>query len=361
MKKNCWFVLPIMLSTSLLAQQSTNSTPTSPAEASATAGASTNAAPSTDPNAPVAKAEKKKSTKKKREKTTVQKEATVELKSVPLVAGPATVIASNVNVRGLAGLKGEILTRVNKGQSVTVLEEITLKKSEPDEPSAWAKILLPPGAHTWVSSSYIDPTNKTVLPKKLKVRAGPGENYSMLGIIQRGDAVKEVTTKGEWTEIEPPAEAYAFVAAQYLQQEIPTPVATAQETTPTPTPLAAETPAVAAASTESPAAASAPAEATAASATNAPTAAPPAEEPPPKRIVEHEGVVRGTFSIQAPTRFELVSPESGKTINYLYTTSPLLDLQRYKGLRIVVTGEEGLDERWRNTPVITIQKIQVVE
>ena len=32
-----------------------------------------------------------------------------------------------------------------------------------------------------------------------------------------------------------------------------------------------------------------------------------------------------------------------------------------KGLKIVVTGEEALDERWGNTPVITIQKIQVLE
>ena len=57
----------------------------------------------------------------------------------------------------------------------------------------------------------------------------------------------------------------------------------------------------------------------------------------------------------------LISPENGRNINYLYTTSTNLDLRRYKGLRIIVTGEEGLDERWENTPVITIQKIQVVE
>jgi hypothetical protein len=38
-----------------------------------------------------------------------------------------------------------------------------------------------------------------------------------------------------------------------------------------------------------------------------------------------------------------------------------LDLSRYKGLHIVVTGEEGLDRRWRNTPVITIQRILVLE
>ena len=71
--------------------------------------------------------------------------------------------------------------------------------------------------------------------------------------------------------------------------------------------------------------------------------------------------MKGTWSIQAPTKFALVNPETGKTVNYLYTTSTNLDLSRYKGLHIVVTGEEGLDERWVNTPVITIQRIQVVE
>ena len=79
------------------------------------------------------------------------------------------------------------------------------------------------------------------------------------------------------------------------------------------------------------------------------------------RVVMREGIVRGTFSIQAPTHFELISPDTRRTIDYLHTTSPSLDLSQYKGLRIVVSGEEGLDERWGNTPVITIQKIQVVE
>ena len=72
-------------------------------------------------------------------------------------------------------------------------------------------------------------------------------------------------------------------------------------------------------------------------------------------------MVKGTWSIQAPTKFALVDPTSGKTVNYLYTSSTNLDLRRYKGLRIIVTGEEGLDERWKNTPVISIQRIQVVQ
>jgi hypothetical protein len=90
-------------------------------------------------------------------------------------------------------------------------------------------------------------------------------------------------------------------------------------------------------------------------------AAAPVEEPPPLRIVQREGIVRYTGSVQAPTVFQLVSPENHKPIDYLYTTSTNLDLNRYKGLRIIVTGEEGLDERWKSTPIITIQRIQVIE
>ena len=353
-----------MVSASLLAQQPTNPPPSAPVVPPATnVAAGTNAG---------TKPEKKKTSKKKAEKRAAakKKDMAAELKSLPLVAGPAVVIASNVNVRGQAKLKSEVVTRLNKGQQVTVLEEVTLKNSGPSEPSAWAKIVLPTNAHPWVSAMYIDATNQTVVPKKLQIRAGPGEEYSVLGTLKRGDKVTQVNTKGNWIAIEAPAEAYAFVAAQYLKPEAPgasTNLAeaaappTPTEPPPTPAPVTEAAP-VATAPTEAPAPATTPATA---APTNVPTATAPAptvvEEPPPPRIVQREGVVRGTFSIQAPTRFELVSPDSGRAINYLYTTSPDLDLRRYKGLRIIVTGEEGLDERWRNTPVITIQRIQVLE
>ena len=162
-----------------------------------------------------------------------------------LVAGQAVVVASNVNVRGQAKLKSEVVTQITKGQSVTVLEEIVRNDSGPDEPSAWAKITLPPGAHVWINSSFINATNKTVLPEKLNLRSGPGENYSVIGILQRGDALKEVTTQGDWTEIEAPASAYAFVATQYLKQEAsapPTPTPAPPEPPPTPKTVAVAPP-----------------------------------------------------------------------------------------------------------------------
>jgi uncharacterized protein YgiM (DUF1202 family) len=376
MKMNYWLFCGAMLSTSVLAQQVTNAPPSAPIRSSAAAAPAKSEAPAAKKKAaPAAK-------KAPAQAPAAKKDAASQLKTVPLVPGPAVVDANNVNVRGQAKLTSDIVTRLTKGQSVTVIEEITRNNSGPNEPSAWAKIVLPSNAHVYINTSFIDPATKTVKPKKLNLRSGPGENYSVLGVLVQGDAVKQVETKGAWTQIEAPANAYAFVAAQYLKQEAPAPpvapppVAVVTPPTPPPTitqipetapiappstlpatpPVATmlpETPAPPAAVPDTNVGAEAPAVTT--------TPEPVVEGPPPKRIVQREGLVRGTTSIQAPSKFELISVDTRRTIDYLYTSSPNLDLRRYKGLRIIVTGEEGLDERWGNTPVITIQKILVVE
>jgi uncharacterized protein YgiM (DUF1202 family) len=379
MKKNCWIFVGTLLTTSLLAQTVTNPPPAAPVETPPPAPAMTNVTPPTNSapaemaaptaesatattNAPATKSAKKK--KKKSGQKAVAEKSGSELKTVPLVAGPAVCVATHVNVRGQPKLKSEILTRLTNDQPVTVIEEIVRNDSGPDEPSAWAKIALPAGAHAWINTGFIDTTAKTVKPKKLNVRSGPGENFSVLGTLQKGDSIQEVTTKGDWTEIEPPASAYAFVAAQYLRQGAAAPTTDITSTAPTTTTTVAEAAPVATTTTETPATTTAPTNAVAE--TTAPTntapetaSTPTTPEPPPKRIVQHEGFVRGTFSIQAPTPFALVG-EDGRLIDYLYTSSPDLDLRRYKGLRIVVTGEEAIEERWPSTPIITIQKISVL-
>jgi uncharacterized protein YgiM (DUF1202 family) len=350
MKTNYLVILAVMLSTSLVAQEMT-----SPPAA-----------------APAAKAEKKKAaanaSKKKAAVEPAQKKAVAAKKPAAverpafLVAGPALIAGSNVNVRGQATLNSEVVTRLNKGETVTVLEQINLEKPKADEPAQWAKIAFPANAHVWVNAAYIDATNKTVVPRKLNLRAGPGENYSVVGLLDKGAPVKEIVTKGNWMEIEAPSGAYAFVAAEYLRQEatgiaaVPAPTVVQPPTMPTPV---AEAPPVAAAPTNPPVALPGVAPTTP---TPEPVPATPVVEgPPPKRIVQHEGVVRPTVSIQAPTKWALVDPDTGHTVDYLYTTTTNLNLIHWRGYRVVVTGEEGLDERWGHTPVITIQRIQVVE
>jgi uncharacterized protein YgiM (DUF1202 family) len=346
MKMKLSMTFAVMISTAALAD---NTGTNAVAPARPPAAAATQPEPAKPATSEAAKPAKK--------KTAARRTRPPEARTVPLVPGPASVSVSpnsRVMVRGRAGLIGEVIARMTNGEPVTVIEEVSLKNSKADEPSAWAKIVLPPDkAHAWVKAEFID-ANKSVKVKSLNLRGGPGENYSVLGLLHNGDTIEQIDTKGEWIEIQAPTNAYAFVAAAYLKQETPV--------------LAAIPPAETTTVSESPAIppAGLPVVPDATPIPEPPPAmpeeVPPAvEEPPPPRIVQREGFVRGTVSIQAPTRFELVSLETHRPIDYLYTTSTNLDLGRYKGMHLIVTGEESLDERWKNTPVITIQRIVVIE
>jgi uncharacterized protein YgiM (DUF1202 family) len=396
MNKNCWLLMGLMVAASAVAQDTNTPAPGAPSPIVIPAPAAPAAAPAT--NAPV-KLKKKKAHKKAAAAPRIK----LAEPAVTLTAGTAEVAADIVNVRGQAGLKGEFITHLSKGDAVTVLSQINLDKHQADEPAQWAKIAFPASAHVWVSTAFIDATNKTVSARKLNLRAGPSEMYSVVGEVERGTPVNPVSVKGDWTEIDPPASAYAFIAAMYLKQEasgnlaanppastetapVPAPDTNAAPATttvaeaqpeaaaptnpPTPVPvpitdatppadIATNPPAPAAPDTNTVAATNAPAPAV--TDTNAAPGADTNAAPAAPRIVTHEGVVRHVISVIEPTEYELYDPATGAAVDYLYSTSTNLDVAKYKGLRIDVTGEERLAERWPNTPVLTIQNIQVVK
>jgi uncharacterized protein YgiM (DUF1202 family) len=343
MKTNCTLILAVMLAASAVAQDNTNALPPIPAPIVSPAASLSPAPTAVDTNsAPTEPVKQAKPARHKKRKLAAAENTRITEPTVSLAPGPATVDAKSINVRGQAGLKGEVIAHLTNGDEVTVLGQLNLDKHHAGEPAQWAKIALPASTHVWVNASFVDATSKTVLPKKLNLRAGPGENYSVLGVVERGTPVNEITTKGKWMQIDPPANSYAFVAAMFLKQEAPTNmVATTPppETQPEPTTVPETQPM-----------ATAPAQPIID--TNA---------PPPPRVVTHEGVVGPVASIVAPTPYKLYDPETYQTIDYLYTTATNLDLSRYVNMRIVVTGEEGLDERWKGTPIITIESIRVID
>jgi hypothetical protein len=338
----------------------------------------------------------------------------------------AVVRENHVNVRGQASLIGEVITQLQKGEQVTILEEISVPNPNPNpkskakakanESAKWARIRMPANTPVWLFAPFVDSTNKTVKVPRLNLRAGPGENYSVVGRLERGDTFKDIRTLDQWMEIETPVNAYAFVATEFLtktstnappapanpEKTVPAPVIAAipAKTEPEPIvtpaappplvvtnvpierpPLPGAEPAANPVKTEIVRAAPAPAPAvvtntpalpvpavelpplTVTSSTNvpAPVTTPPTvvAQPLPKRIVRREGIVRSTRSIQAPTYFELVHPVTGKVINYLHTDDPALGLKSFKGQKILVAGEEGIDPRWPNTPLIEIQSIDL--
>src|SRR5579859_3763246 len=376
MKMKNGLILAAMLSTTLGAQTVTNTAPpallpppisTAPAAAPPPA---LDAGPfSTDTNQPgakPAKSAKKKGAKSARKKAKPAAGPDLEITVVP--NEPAAPKQDHVNVRGRANINSEVVTHLNRSDTVTVLDVITVKPKA-DEPAKWAKITLPAGTHAWVNTSFLDSTTKAVVPTKLNIRSGPGENYSVIGLLHKGDVVKDLSTKGEWTEIEAPTNAYAFVAAHLLAKKEAT-AAPVVEPTPTPTPVPPPVTSVASnpiptlpPTTETPVAVVPPPANPPPTLLPQPTVttplpqpivttpapvAPPVEEPAVPRVVEREGIVRGTVSIQAPTHYELESLDSHKVIDYLYTTSTNLLLRRYRGMTVLVSGEEGLDERWPN-------------
>lgn len=317
---------------------------------------------------------KKPAAEKKTPAKTAKKAAEPEKPATTISAGPAVAKEKNVNVRGQAAINSEIVVHLKRGDLVTVLDEVTLKKAKTDEPAKWAKIALPVGSVVWVNAAFIKPDTKAVIPKRLNVRSGPGENFSVLGRIDRGTVVKEVETKGEWMKIEAPTNSYAFVAAHLLSTDPadlgpalakanpppppvlppPPPIETAAVVTPPPTapaePITAPPPVVT----------PPPPPPTQTVVTPPPPEEPPVEEPPIKRVVTREGIVKGSASIQAPSYFVLRSLDNNKTINYLYSPDTNVVMKEYHLQRVLVTGEEILDERWPNTPVITIDTIQAV-
>jgi uncharacterized protein YgiM (DUF1202 family) len=373
MKTNCWLMLGVMVATSAAAQNNTNALPEIPAPITAPV---VNVAPEVT-NAPAKKAP----TRRKRVPLSAAKPAVAFTEpTVALAPGAAEVAVNNLNIRSQAGLNGEVVAHLSKGDVVTVLSQINLDKHKTGEPAQWAKIACPTNASVWVRSSFID-ASKTVTAKKLNLRAGPSEDYGILGVIERGTVVSETGSKGDWTKIEAPTNTYAFVAAMYLKQVAsgtlaanPPPSTETQPQPPQPAPMVMPVPEPQPLVTEAPPAPPAPDSnataapvvnpnppATAMIETNATAEVDTNLPPPPPRIVTHEGTVRHVNSIIEPTDYELFDPHTDVPVDYLFTTTTNLDLGRYNGLHIIVTGEEGMAKRWKDTPVLTIQRIQVVE
>ena len=280
---------------------------------------------------------------------------------------PAVAKQPNVNIRGQAKINSEIVGHLKKGDAVMVLEEIALAKTKQDEPSRWFRVALPPSQAVWIHSSFVDGT--TVKATKLNLRGGPGEEYSILGRLEKGATFKQIEAKGDWLKIEAPTNAYGFVAMHLLEKTpmaiVAAPVAPKSNDVVAVPPTPATTVAV-------------PTDPTPAATTTTPIATNPeptiARSPVPniipapaeevvekvKKVVSREGILKGSVSIQAPTYFELRALDTGKTIDYVFSPSTNLMLKEYKGQRIIVTGEELLDERWQHTPVLIVDSLQTV-
>lgn len=320
---------------------------------------------------------------------------------VPALAGfgdsSARVKADRTNVRAKPSYDGEVLGTLRRGAEVTVVAEVEGTEGEPGGGRKWTKIRLPAEVAVWVYAPLVDSSARQVKSEVLKFRAGPGRNYSELGELKRGDAVTEIRRADDWIQIEPPPQAFAFVAASLLEAGEAAPIAKVPEpeVVPVPEPAPQIVPAIrlqpALNRNPAPLPVLAPARPAAEApvvpllespAPNAgpdlvgvPTSSPepaPAVEPvpavvepqPEARAVVREGVVRRTTKLQAPGNYELRSirrvgglfNRDEGLIDFLIVENPEVKLERFENQRVFVHGTEWRDERWR-TPVLKVERL----
>jgi uncharacterized protein YgiM (DUF1202 family) len=309
----------------------------------------------------------------------VAKKAVIK-KRVPLDPPASAVVKSDaVNVRTQAGFDGEVLGHLKKGETVVVQAEITLAHVPKGEPSEWSQIALPADLPVWVDSHFIDSESHTVKAHRINLRGGPGENFTVVGRLNKGATVTEIRQQNNWLAIQAPSNAYAYVAAEFLEIQAapapePPPPVVSVPPAPTPAP-ATSTPAPVAppptanepaAAVPPPAAAPAPTPASQdevdkelAALRRAQTAEIPAEAPP--RIITREGYVHRVSNVQAPAEYELHDIRTDTLIEFLRPApSSEVNLRTYVGTRVSVTGPEFVDHRWPRVPILQAQSITLI-
>ena len=127
-----------------------------------------------------------------------------------------TVKGSKVNVRGQATLNSEVVTQLNKGESVVIIEQVRAKRAGAKDPKYYYKIALPANTPVWVSAAFVK--DNKVSATRLNVRSGPGENFSVLGRLTKGTPVVEIRKMDQWLEIEATDSVHGFVATSLVNK-----------------------------------------------------------------------------------------------------------------------------------------------
>jgi uncharacterized protein YraI len=134
--------------------------------------------------------------------------------TVGLLLGGATgrgvmvdVTDDRVNLRAAPREKAEVVGQAMRGDVLSAPDGIT---------GEWVKVSPPPQAAAWIYGDLVK--DGVVRVSAAQVRAGPGINYTVIGRLRQGDTVRvtDSPAEGEWLRIDPPADSFVWISAQYV-------------------------------------------------------------------------------------------------------------------------------------------------
>ena len=115
------------------------------------------------------------------------------------------VTGDRVSLRTGPDLDSELLDRAMRGEELVFLGKT----------NGWVAVQAPESLDFWVSGEYVQ--SGIVVPAKLNIRSGPSQNYSVVFVANKGDAV---TLRGEfnqWIKIAPPLGSQVWISEKYTE------------------------------------------------------------------------------------------------------------------------------------------------
>lgn len=276
----------------------------------------------------------------------------VDAAGKPVTLNVSTVRATSLNVRGGAGEQFPVLSKMPRGSQL-VLTGASKGK--------WMEVLAPQNASVFVASQFVTRQQATVgvveVPPVPAIPAVPstpvvpspvtptspkptGQNIPAVTLpIQELGQGNSQTPGGVEVKQNPsitnPKPVQPAEVAVTPKPEVATPAKPEVPTPAKPVQIAKVNPNL-----------------------PAPTLTKPKNDKP-VRIVTREGIVRRTLDIQSPTGYVLEHLDSGKKINYLVLDEQVaLKLNWFVGKQVLVSGEEALDARNANTPVLLVNTLK---
>lgn len=119
------------------------------------------------------------------------------------------VQGDNVNIRARAEATSEVVTQLSFG------DELIIKGLAGD----WLEIAPPAGAKLWVHVDYLHENQVKV--KSLNVRAGASLNYSVVGVLNRGDRVERLGEKNLWVQVKANEKMSLYISKDFVSIKAP--------------------------------------------------------------------------------------------------------------------------------------------
>lgn len=125
-------------------------------------------------------------------------------------AGIVSTAWGALNVRSTAGTSGTVLTKLQRGTYVTLMEKS----------GSWWRVEYGQSQYGYVGASYIKTVSGThtaaVSSYSLNVRSGAGTSYAVKSVLQNGKTVVVLSASGGWCRILYNGTQTGYVSAAYL-------------------------------------------------------------------------------------------------------------------------------------------------